>query len=213
MGYNGAGVAMSSLMGALPSRPSCAAKSRMFGLLDASRLKSIPFYPLREPAVPNGGRAGTSFLDANRAITNARPDLNTRGNGLWQLYPIQDLLDARCSASRWGLFALTSISAGAADQITFVSQGGAYQKAQTIAILDPRSQEARHHRQSGQAFPTLGPSSSSQVASGKPIWGRGWTCRPAIACAVGDQGLIEKLDFATIPQLPPPWPEAYLRGV
>jgi gamma-glutamylputrescine oxidase len=50
MGYNGAGVAMASLMGrylaafARGERPDV-------GLLDASRLKVIPFYPLREPAV------------------------------------------------------------------------------------------------------------------------------------------------------------------
>ena len=50
MGYNGAGVAMSSLMGRYLAafvrgeRPDV-------GLLDASRLKIIPFYPLREPAV------------------------------------------------------------------------------------------------------------------------------------------------------------------
>ena len=50
MGYNGAGVAMSSLMGRYLSafvrgeRPDV-------GLLDASRLKAIPLYPLREPAV------------------------------------------------------------------------------------------------------------------------------------------------------------------
>jgi glycine/D-amino acid oxidase-like deaminating enzyme len=50
MGYNGAGVAMSSLMGRYLAafvrgeRPDV-------GLLDASRLKAIPLYPLREPAV------------------------------------------------------------------------------------------------------------------------------------------------------------------
>lgn len=50
MGYNGAGVAMSSLMGrylaafARGERPE-------IGLLDAARLKNVPFYPLREPAV------------------------------------------------------------------------------------------------------------------------------------------------------------------
>jgi gamma-glutamylputrescine oxidase len=50
MGYNGAGVAMSSLMGRYLAafvrgeRPDV-------GLLDASRLRVIPFYPLREPAV------------------------------------------------------------------------------------------------------------------------------------------------------------------
>jgi glycine/D-amino acid oxidase-like deaminating enzyme len=50
MGYNGAGVAMSSLMGrylaafARNERPDV-------GLLDASRMRCVPFYPLREPAV------------------------------------------------------------------------------------------------------------------------------------------------------------------
>lgn len=50
MGYNGAGVAMSSLMGRYLAamlrgeRPDLA-------LLDASRLRTIPFYALREPAV------------------------------------------------------------------------------------------------------------------------------------------------------------------
>lgn len=50
MGYNGAGVAMSSLMGRYLAafvrgeRPDV-------GLLDASRLKTIPFYQLREPAI------------------------------------------------------------------------------------------------------------------------------------------------------------------
>ncbi|MDA9444161.1 oxidoreductase [Bradyrhizobium sp. CCBAU 51745] len=50
LGYNGAGVAMSSLMGRYLAafvrgeRPDVA-------LLDVSRMKPIPFYPLREPAV------------------------------------------------------------------------------------------------------------------------------------------------------------------
>ncbi len=50
MGYNGAGVAMSSLMGrylaafARRERPDV-------GLLDVSRMRRVPFYPLREPAV------------------------------------------------------------------------------------------------------------------------------------------------------------------
>jgi gamma-glutamylputrescine oxidase len=50
MGYNGAGVAMSSLMGrylaafARGERPDV-------GLLDTARMRRVPFYPLREPAV------------------------------------------------------------------------------------------------------------------------------------------------------------------
>jgi glycine/D-amino acid oxidase-like deaminating enzyme len=50
MGYNGAGVAMSSLMGRYLAAFVRGEKPDV-GLLDASRLKSIPFYPLREPAV------------------------------------------------------------------------------------------------------------------------------------------------------------------
>jgi glycine/D-amino acid oxidase-like deaminating enzyme len=50
MGYNGAGVAMSSLMGRYLAAFARGEQPDV-GLLDASRLKSIPFYPLREPAV------------------------------------------------------------------------------------------------------------------------------------------------------------------
>jgi gamma-glutamylputrescine oxidase len=50
MGYNGAGVAMSSLMGRYLAALVRGEKPNL-GLLDASRLKTIPFYPLREPAV------------------------------------------------------------------------------------------------------------------------------------------------------------------
>jgi gamma-glutamylputrescine oxidase len=50
MGYNGAGVAMSSLMGRYLAAFIRGEKPDA-GLLDASRLKTIPFYPLREPAV------------------------------------------------------------------------------------------------------------------------------------------------------------------
>ncbi|WP_433995806.1 NAD(P)/FAD-dependent oxidoreductase [Bradyrhizobium diazoefficiens] len=50
MGYNGAGVAMSSLMGRYLAA-FVRGETPEVGLLDASRLKAIPFYPLREPAV------------------------------------------------------------------------------------------------------------------------------------------------------------------
>ena len=55
----------------------------------------------------------------------------------------------------FGLFASSSLAANAAEQITFVSQGGAYQKAQTVAILDPaaRSSASPSIR---TAFPTPG---------------------------------------------------------
>jgi gamma-glutamylputrescine oxidase len=50
MGYNGAGVAMSSLMGRYLAAFVRGEKPDV-GLLDASRLRVIPLYPLREPAV------------------------------------------------------------------------------------------------------------------------------------------------------------------
>ncbi|MGY4231490.1 gamma-glutamylputrescine oxidase [Bradyrhizobium sp. USDA 4449] len=50
MGYNGAGVAMSSLMGRYLAAY-VRGESPDMGLLDVSRMKAIPFYPLREPAV------------------------------------------------------------------------------------------------------------------------------------------------------------------
>jgi glycine/D-amino acid oxidase-like deaminating enzyme len=50
MGYNGAGVAMSSLMGRYLAA-FVRGETPEVGLLDARRLKAIPFYPLREPAV------------------------------------------------------------------------------------------------------------------------------------------------------------------
>jgi gamma-glutamylputrescine oxidase len=50
LGYNGAGVAMSSLMGRYLAA-FVRGEQPDVGLLDASRLKAIPLYPLREPAV------------------------------------------------------------------------------------------------------------------------------------------------------------------
>ena len=50
MGYNGAGVAMSSLMGKYLAAL-VRGEAPELGLLDARRLKTIPFYSLREPAV------------------------------------------------------------------------------------------------------------------------------------------------------------------
>lgn len=50
IGYNGAGVAMSSLMGRYLAG-FVRGETPDVGLLDARRMKAIPFYPLREPAV------------------------------------------------------------------------------------------------------------------------------------------------------------------
>ncbi|QQO22346.1 FAD-binding oxidoreductase [Bradyrhizobium diazoefficiens] len=50
LGYNGAGVAMSSLMGRYLAA-FVRGETPEVGLLDVSRMKTIPFYQLREPAV------------------------------------------------------------------------------------------------------------------------------------------------------------------
>ncbi|MEH2535028.1 gamma-glutamylputrescine oxidase [Bradyrhizobium sp. AZCC 1588] len=50
VGYNGAGVAMSSLMGRYLASL-VRGEAVDLGLLDARRVRTIPFYPLREPAV------------------------------------------------------------------------------------------------------------------------------------------------------------------
>src|SRR5260221_11728667 len=96
-----------------------------------------------------------------------------------------------------GLCALTSISANAAEQITFVSQGGAYQKAQTIAILDPAAKKLGITINQ-DSIPDAWPVIKSQVASGKPIWDvvdvpTGYCLRG------GDKGLGEKLELAKLP--------------
>jgi gamma-glutamylputrescine oxidase len=62
MGYNGAGVAMSSLMGRYLAA-FVRGETPDVGLLDASRLKTIPFYPLREPAI-RAVAGWYQFLDA-----------------------------------------------------------------------------------------------------------------------------------------------------
>ena len=50
LGYNGAGVAMSSLMGRYLAA-FVRGESPDVGLLDVRHMRAIPFYPLREPAV------------------------------------------------------------------------------------------------------------------------------------------------------------------
>ena len=62
VGYNGAGVAMSSLMGRYLAALVHGEKVDL-GLLDAGRLKTIPFYAFREPAV-RAVAGWYQFLDA-----------------------------------------------------------------------------------------------------------------------------------------------------
>jgi glycine/D-amino acid oxidase-like deaminating enzyme len=62
IGYNGAGVAMSSLMGRYLAAL-VRGEAVDLGLLDARRVRTIPFYPLREPAV-RAVAGWYQFLDA-----------------------------------------------------------------------------------------------------------------------------------------------------
>src|SRR4029450_4491986 len=56
-----------------------------------------------------------------------------------------------------------------ADQITFVSEGGAYQKAQTNAVPDPSAKKLGITINQ-DSIPDAWPAIKSQVASGKPTW-------------------------------------------
>ena len=88
-----------------------------------------------------------------------------------------------------GLFGLAS-TAEAGDQVTFVSQGGAYQKAQTIAILDPAAKKLGITVNQDSA-PDAWPVIKTQGASGKPTWDVVDT--PTGYCLRGgEQGLIDR---------------------
>ena len=57
----------------------------------------------------------------------------------------------------------------AAGQITFVSQGGSYQEAQTKAILDPAA-KLLGITVNQDSIPDAWPAIKAQRATGKPIW-------------------------------------------
>lgn len=86
-----------------------------------------------------------------------------------------------------------------AEQITFVSQGGAYQEAQTKAILDPVAEKLGitiNQDSSPDAWPVI----KTQTETGKPVWDVIDT--PAKDCIRGgEQGMIEKLDFSQLPNV------------
>jgi putative spermidine/putrescine transport system substrate-binding protein len=96
-----------------------------------------------------------------------------------------------------GLAASSMVGNASAAEMTFVSQGGAYQKAQTTAIIDPSAKKLGitiNQDSSPDAWPVM----KSQVATGKPIWDvvdvtTGYCLRG------GAQNLVEKLDFSQIP--------------
>ena len=105
-----------------------------------------------------------------------------------------------------GALAMLSGPPASADQITFVSQGGAYQKAQTVAILDPAARKLGI-TVNQDSIPDAWPAIKSQVASGKPTWDV--VDMPTGNCLRGgEQGLVEKLDFAKLPNAAA-MPEAY----
>lgn len=94
---------------------------------------------------------------------------------------------------------MLALSAGAAlaEQITFVSQGGAYQEAQTKAILEPAA-ELLGITINQDSAPDAWPVIRTQTATGKPIWDVIDT--PTKDCIRGgEQGMIEALDFSKIP--------------
>lgn len=85
----------------------------------------------------------------------------------------------------------------AAGQITFVSQGGAYQEAQTVAILDPVAEELGitiHQESAPDAWPMI----RTQGTTGQAVWDVVDT--PPLNCVRGgNQELIEPLDFSRVP--------------
>lgn len=93
--------------------------------------------------------------------------------------------------------AVFSAGLASAEQVTFVSQGGAYQEAQTKAILDPVAKLLGITVNQDSA-PDAWPVIKTQSASGKIVWDVIDT--PAKDCIRGgEQGMIEKLDFSKIP--------------
>lgn len=100
-----------------------------------------------------------------------------------------------------------------AEDITFVSQGGAYQEAQSKAILEPAAKAlglTLKQDSSPKAYPII----KTQVESGKVSWDV--VDLPTGDCLRGEQeGLFEKLDLALIPnaaQLPATLKDDYSVG-
>jgi putative spermidine/putrescine transport system substrate-binding protein len=91
----------------------------------------------------------------------------------------------------------SATTAVAQEQITFVSQGGAYQKAQTIAILDPAAKKLGITINQ-DSIPDAWPTMKAQVATGKPIWDV-VDVATSFCLRGGAQGIVEKLDFSQIP--------------
>lgn len=84
-----------------------------------------------------------------------------------------------------------------ADEITFVSQGGAYQEAQTKAILDPAAKLLNITIKQDSA-PDAWPMVKAQGEAKKPVWDVIDT-PPSNCLRGGKEGLIEPLDLSKLP--------------
>lgn len=96
--------------------------------------------------------------------------------------------------------ALTLAATGAlAEEVLFVSQGGAYQEAQTKAILEPVS-ELTGITVKQDSSPDAWPQIRTQTETGRPIWDVVDT--PTKDCIRGgEQGMIEPFDLSVMPNV------------
>ena len=108
---------------------------------------------------------------------------------------------------------ISSANMAFAEDITFVSQGGAYQEAQSKAILEPAAKNlglTLKQDSSPKAYPII----KTQIQSGKVTWDV--VDLPTGDCIRGEEeGLFEKLDLALIPnaaQLPAELKDDYSVG-
>jgi putative spermidine/putrescine transport system substrate-binding protein len=109
------------------------------------------------------------------------------------------------------VFSVMCLTAGAAlpalaAQITFVSQGGTYQEAQTKAILDPAAKRLNITIKQ-DSVPDAWPMVKAQGEAGKPLWDVIDT-PPSNCLRGGREGLIEPLDLSKLPNVQS-MPEAY----
>ncbi|TCK02277.1 ABC transporter substrate-binding protein [Marinobacterium mangrovicola] len=102
--------------------------------------------------------------------------------------------------------ALLGTNASAEDKVTFVSQGGAWQDAQTVAILDPITEQYGIEIMQDSA-PDAWPMIKTQGTTGQAVWDVVDT--PPLNCVRGgQQGLIEEIDYAKVPNASS-MPDAY----
>lgn len=102
--------------------------------------------------------------------------------------------------------AMACATTAQAEQITFVSQGGVYQEAQTKAILDPAAKLLGITIKQ-DSVPDAWPMVKAQGETSKPVWDVIDT-PPSNCLRGGRDGLIERLDLAKMPNVKG-MPEAY----